>query len=84
MGVVRGAGLMRFATPWILLLLLVPLLRLWLRYRNDRSRDGAVAWVSAGVLEETGNMRAGDHRPAKLYRFSSEAVEIEQARRRFP
>ena len=40
--------------------------------------------LSAGVLEETGNMRAGDHRPAKLYRFSSEAVEIEQARRRFP
>jgi 8-oxo-dGTP diphosphatase len=40
--------------------------------------------LSAGVLEETGNMRAGDHRPAKLYRFSAEAVEIEQARRRFP
>ena len=40
--------------------------------------------LSAGVLEETGNIRAGDHRPAKLYRFSSEAVEIEQARRRFP
>jgi 8-oxo-dGTP diphosphatase len=29
-------------------------------------------------------MRAGDHRPAKLYRFSAEAIEIEQARRRFP
>ena len=40
--------------------------------------------LSADVLEETGNMRAGDHRPAKLYRFSSEAIEIEQARRRFP
>jgi 8-oxo-dGTP diphosphatase len=40
--------------------------------------------LSAGVLEETGNMRAGDHRPAKLYRFSAEAIEIEQARRRFP
>ncbi len=40
--------------------------------------------LSAGVLEPTGNMRAGDHRPAKLYRFSSEAIEIEQARRRFP
>jgi 8-oxo-dGTP diphosphatase len=40
--------------------------------------------LSAGVLEETGNMRAGDHRPAKLYRFSSQAIEIEQARRRFP
>ena len=40
--------------------------------------------LAAGVIEPTGNMRAGDHRPAKLYRFSSEAVEIEQARRRFP
>ena len=40
--------------------------------------------LSAGVLEATGNMRAGDHRPAKLYRFSAEAIEIEQARRRFP
>jgi 8-oxo-dGTP diphosphatase len=40
--------------------------------------------LSAGVLEESGNMRAGDHRPAKLYRFSAEAIEIEQARRRFP
>jgi 8-oxo-dGTP diphosphatase len=40
--------------------------------------------LSAGVLEETGNMRAGDHRPAKLYSFSAEAIEIEQARRRFP
>lgn len=42
---------MRFATPWFLLLLLVPLLRLWLRWRAERRRDGAVAWVSAGVLE---------------------------------
>ena len=40
--------------------------------------------LSAGVLEATGNMRAGDHRPAKLYRFSADAIEIEQARRRFP
>lgn len=40
--------------------------------------------LAAGVLEPTGNMRAGDHRPAKLYRFSAEAIEIEQARRRFP
>lgn len=40
--------------------------------------------LAAGVLEATGNMRAGDHRPAKLYRFSADAVEIEQARRRFP
>lgn len=42
---------MRFASPWLLLLLLVPLLRLWLRRRDERRRDGAVAWVSAGVLE---------------------------------
>ncbi len=40
--------------------------------------------LAARVLEETGNMRAGDHRPAKLYAFSAEAVELEQARRRFP
>jgi len=36
------------------------------------------------VLEETGNLRAGDHRPAKLYRFMATAIELEQARRRFP
>ena len=42
---------MRFATPWLLLLLLVPLLRLWLRWRSEHRRGGAVAWVSAGVLE---------------------------------
>ena len=42
---------MRFASPWFLVLLLIPLLRLWVRRRNDRRRDGAVAWVSAGVLE---------------------------------
>lgn len=36
------------------------------------------------VLEETGNYREGDHRPAKLYRFSAEAIELELARRRFP
>lgn len=40
--------------------------------------------LAADVLEETGNMRAGDHRPAKLYRFSAKAIELEQARRRFP
>jgi 8-oxo-dGTP diphosphatase len=40
--------------------------------------------LAADVLEATGNMRAGDHRPAKLYRFSAKAIEIEQARRRFP
>ncbi len=36
------------------------------------------------VLEETGNIREGDHRPAKLYRFTAKAIELEQVRRRFP
>jgi len=40
--------------------------------------------LAADVLEETGNMRAGDHRPAKLYRFTAKAIELEQGRRRFP
>jgi 8-oxo-dGTP diphosphatase len=40
--------------------------------------------LAADVLEETGNLREGDHRPAKLYRFTATAIELEQARRRFP
>jgi 8-oxo-dGTP diphosphatase len=40
--------------------------------------------LATDVLEETGNIRAGDHRPAKLYRFTAAAIELEQARRRFP
>ena len=40
--------------------------------------------LSTNVLEESGNVRGGDHRPAKLYRFTAKAVELEQARRRFP
>lgn len=40
--------------------------------------------LATEVLEETGNMREGDHRPAKLYRFTAKAIELEQARRRFP
>ena len=40
--------------------------------------------LAAGVIEPTGNMRAGDHRPARLYRFTAIAVELEQSRRRFP
>ncbi len=40
--------------------------------------------LAADVLEETGNLREGDHRPAKLYRFTAKAIELEQARRRFP
>ena len=40
--------------------------------------------LATDVLEETGNRREGDHRPAKLYRFTATAIELEQARRRFP
>lgn len=41
--------------------------------------------LSAEVLEEVPERRAGgQRRPAKLYRFRAEAVELEQARRRFP
>ena len=40
--------------------------------------------LAADVLEGTGNLREGDHRPAKLYRFTAKAIELEQARRRFP
>ncbi|MFM7171641.1 MAG: NUDIX hydrolase [Caldilinea sp.] len=40
--------------------------------------------LATGVLEPTGNLREGDHRPARLYRFAASAVELEQARRRFP
>ena len=40
--------------------------------------------LATDLLEETGDLRSGDHRPAKLYRFSENArVEI-QARRLFP
>lgn len=40
--------------------------------------------LAADILEETGGYREGDHRPAKLYRFTATAIELEQARRRFP
>lgn len=40
--------------------------------------------LAADVLEATGRVRQGDHRPAKLYRFTAAAIELEQARRRFP
>lgn len=40
--------------------------------------------LSLDVIEETGKMQHGDHRPAKLYRFSAAAIELEKARRRFP
>ncbi len=40
--------------------------------------------LSMNILEETGRLRYGDHRPAKLYRFTARAIELEKARRRFP
>lgn len=40
--------------------------------------------LAADILEESGGYREGDHRPAKLYRFTARAIELEQARRRFP
>jgi len=40
--------------------------------------------LAADILEESGGYREGDHRPAKLYRFTAKAIELEQARRRFP
>lgn len=41
--------------------------------------------LAADVLEETGSYReGGPYRPAKLYRFTAAAIELEQARRRFP
>ncbi len=40
--------------------------------------------LAADILEESGGLREGDHRPAKLYRFTAKAIELEQARRRFP
>lgn len=41
--------------------------------------------LSTGVLEETEEYREGSpHRPARLYRFTAAAIELERARRRFP
>ncbi len=40
--------------------------------------------LAAEVLEETGETSEGPGRPARLYRFSAQAIELEQARRRFP
>lgn len=40
--------------------------------------------LELGILEESGNIYKGEHRPAKLYRFTAKAIELEQARRRFP
>ncbi|NOZ49672.1 MAG: NUDIX hydrolase [Chloroflexi bacterium] len=40
--------------------------------------------LSQGIIEKTEQLRYGDHRPARLYRFSAAAIELEKARRRFP
>jgi len=40
--------------------------------------------LSLNIIEETGRLQHGDHRPAKFYRFTAAAIELEKARRRFP
>lgn len=40
--------------------------------------------LALGILEETGELSRGGHRPARLYRFTRQAIELELARRRFP
>jgi len=40
--------------------------------------------ISAGVIEETGEYRVGEGRPAKLYRFRADAVAEVKVRRLFP
>lgn len=40
--------------------------------------------IGAGVIEETGEYRVGEGRPAKLYRFRADAVAEVKARRLFP
>ncbi len=52
--------------------------------RNFRRKMLATRTEGAPVLEETGDVRQGGHRPAKLYRFTARAIELERARRRFP
>jgi len=52
--------------------------------RNFRRKMLAAMSEGVSVLEETGDVRKGDHRPAKLYRFSAKAIELEQVRKRFP
>jgi 8-oxo-dGTP diphosphatase len=55
------------------------LLREKLDKRNFRRKV-----LSTGLLEATGKLRSGDHRPAKLYRFSKNSEFEFQARRLFP
>ena len=52
--------------------------------RNFRRKMLATRIEGAPVLEATGEVRQGGHRPAKLYRFTARAVELEHVRRRFP
>jgi 8-oxo-dGTP diphosphatase len=40
--------------------------------------------LSSGMLEETQQLRSGDHRPAKLYRFQGDAAEPSKAQRPYP
>ena len=40
--------------------------------------------LSSELIEESGNISKGDHRPAKFYRFTAKAIELELVRRRFP
>lgn len=57
----------------------VHILREELDKRNFRRKV-----LATDLLEETGDVRSGDHRPAKLYRFSENAKFEIQARRLFP
>ena len=40
--------------------------------------------LGAGILEQTPLRRSGGHRPARLYRFRTDAVAEVRARRLFP
>ena len=40
--------------------------------------------LSAGVIEPSGSLRAGEGRPAQLYRYRDDAVAEVKARRLFP
>ncbi len=60
--------------------------RVYERVLNENldKRNFRRKFLDLGILEETGHTSKGDHRPARLYRFTAKAVELEQARRRFP
>jgi len=53
-----------------------------LRVKIDK-RNFRRQLLAAGILHETGSLRTGSHRPAKLYRLSRGAEKIELAFRRF-